>query len=86
VSDTGITKLANILSADPTAVQKKEQIYGSLGIPRSELDALNKKVYLDNTGANGFFCGMLEKFKSQDGSMENIMKCLEELKLINARG
>ena len=90
VDDDEIHRIADILSDDVTAIEKKEQIYGALGLPPSELEDLQTKIRIQH-GSNSysFFQNMLVTYRSRSGgsgTLKNLIDNLKELNLINVVG
>ncbi len=78
--------IATVLAADTAAVNKKEAIYGALRLPRSELEDLKRKVFLDNSGSLGFFSAMLDAYLAKKGTVPHLIACLKQYQLISVAG
>ena len=87
--DSEIHRIATILSEDATAVGMKEQIYGQLGLPASDLEDLKTRLRIEGFNSYSFFIGMLINCKSRNGAtgmLEKLIGHLIELNLRNVAG
>jgi hypothetical protein len=78
--------LARILADDVTAVDKREQIRGQLGLP--PISRQDQQIYHYNSDSYPYFLDMLNKFCSRNpkATLGYVVKCLKELDLNNAAG
>jgi len=83
VSEAEIVRIASILSDDTGAVEKREQIYGSLGLPLARLDDLKAKVILDNSGSFGFLSHVLSQYVSMHGSKATVTSLINRFTELN---
>ena len=87
MTDVGIHELAMILSNDSTAVEKREQIYSQLQLPRPDLIDWNR---VNPYGSSySFFVWTLEKFRSVNGtnaSLKDLIEHLNQLRLTTIVG
>jgi hypothetical protein len=84
-----ITRIAGILSSDPIAVEKMEQVYHELGLPPAQLIELKRRMGRDYTGSHEFFISVLSQFKSRNGASGTVFAltgCLEKIGLVSAVG
>jgi hypothetical protein len=86
VDDEDIHRIAQILASDTTAIEKKSQIYGGIGLPLAELMDLKQRLNLERSNSYDFFVETLNKFKGRNGSQTDLMKCFKELELLNVVG
>lgn len=71
-----------------SAIRKREQIYGELGLPASELEDLKRQLQSEGTNTDSyvFFKTILLNFRSRCGTLNNFIECLKKLELISAVG
>lgn len=82
LSENEIVRIAGILSSDFAADEKKDQIYGELGLPLAELRDLKQSIFIDRSGPYGFFAETLSKYHLlKQGTVKDLVDCFEKLSL-----
>jgi hypothetical protein len=77
------------LASDNTAVEKREQVYGVLGLKLAELTDMKRRLALDYSGAYEFYVWTLSKYKGENGAngtVESLVGSFRELKLTSVVG
>ncbi len=85
VNDAEIHRIAAILAADYNAVEKREEIFGELGLPLGKLRDFKREIARDYSGSYTFFIETLTKYKEKNGKLD-LIESLKKLQLESVLG
>jgi hypothetical protein len=89
VEEKHIHVIASILADCPVAVEKREQVYGALGLSLAGLVDMRRKLDREYSGGGSyaFFADTLSQYHSRfgrNGTLKSLLLCLTNLSLHSA--